>query len=69
MPPLGCSERCGKAETAASSEWRVFLEGSAPALPKIFGASGDAPSRIFRRMNSGLRKIRHQPLAEAGGMK
>ncbi|MFA0736229.1 MAG: hypothetical protein OGMRLDGQ_002729 [Candidatus Fervidibacter sp.] len=31
--------------TAASSEWRVvFLEGSAPALPKIFGASADAPS-------------------------
>jgi hypothetical protein len=22
----------------------VFLEGSAPALPKIFGASGNAPS-------------------------
>jgi hypothetical protein len=22
----------------------VFLEGSAPALPKIFGSSGDAPS-------------------------
>jgi hypothetical protein len=71
-----------KRQRIASSEWRVFLEGSAPALPKIFGtlgdvpssitenffgASGDAPSRIFRRMNSGLRKIRHQPLAEAGG--
>jgi hypothetical protein len=41
----------------ASSEWRVvFLEGSTLALPKIFGASGDAPSRIFRRMNSALRK-------------
>jgi hypothetical protein len=54
-----------------------FLEGSAPALPKIFGTSGDEPSsitenflgasgdtpfRIFRRMNSALRKIRHQPL-------
>jgi hypothetical protein len=50
----------------------TFLEGSAPALPKIFGtsrdvpssitenflgASGDAPFRIFRRMNSALRKI------------
>jgi hypothetical protein len=74
-----------KRQRIASSEWRiVFLEGSAPALPKIFGtsgdvpssitenffgASGDAPSRIFRRMNSGLRKIRHQPLAEASGMK
>jgi hypothetical protein len=55
MPPLSCSERCGKAETAASSEWRiVFLEGSAPALPKIFGTSGDVPSSItenfFRRI-------------------
>jgi hypothetical protein len=54
----------------------TFLEGSAPALPKIFGtsgdvpssitekflgASGDAPFRIFRRMNSALRKIRQIP--------
>jgi hypothetical protein len=23
-----------------------FLEGSAPALPKIFGTSGDAPSKF-----------------------
>jgi hypothetical protein len=62
-------------KTAASSEWRLadgetanFLEGSAPALPKILGASGDAPSRNFCRMNSALRKIRHQPLAKASGM-
>jgi hypothetical protein len=54
----------------------VFLEGSAPALPKIFGTSGDvpssitenflgasgnAPSRIFRRMNSALREIYQIP--------
>ncbi|MFA0735702.1 MAG: hypothetical protein OGMRLDGQ_002202 [Candidatus Fervidibacter sp.] len=54
----------------------TFLEGSAPALPKIFGtsgdvpsnitenflgASGDAPFRIFRRMSSVLRKIRQIP--------
>jgi hypothetical protein len=45
----------------------TFLEGSAPALSKIFGASGDAPSRIFRRMNSALRKNRH--LAKASGMR
>jgi hypothetical protein len=37
------------------SEWRtVFLEGSAPALPKILGTSGDVPSSItekfFRRI-------------------
>jgi hypothetical protein len=57
---------------AISDWWMSFLEGSALALPKIFGtsgdvpssitenflgASGDAPSRIFRRMNSALRKI------------
>jgi hypothetical protein len=45
----------------------TFLEGSAPALPKKFGASGDAPSRIFRRINSALRKNRH--LAKASGMR
>jgi hypothetical protein len=32
----------------ANSDWQmVFLEGSAPALLKIFGASRGAPSRIF----------------------
>jgi hypothetical protein len=71
----------------------TFLESSAPALPKIFGtsgdvpssitenflgASGDAPFRIFRRMNSALRKICQIPcllsrvpcpsLAKASGM-
>jgi hypothetical protein len=40
-----------RAKTAANGKWRVanskrFLEGSAPALPKIFGASRDAPSRF-----------------------
>jgi hypothetical protein len=36
-------------ETAASGEQRIasgFLEGSAPALPKIFGTSGDVPSSL-----------------------
>jgi hypothetical protein len=54
---------------AISDWWMIFLEGSAPALPKILGASGDAPSRNFCRMNSALKKIRHQPLAKASGMK
>ena len=66
---LGGRGSC-RAETAASSEWRVansgtaangewrvadsewrmangfFLEGSAPALPKNFGTSGDVPSNF-----------------------
>jgi hypothetical protein len=47
-----------KRQRIASSEWRiVFLEGSGPALPKIFGTSGDALSRIFRRMNSVLKRF------------
>jgi hypothetical protein len=35
------------------SEWRVasFLEGSAPALPKIFGASGYVPSSFSARFS------------------
>jgi hypothetical protein len=41
-----------KRQRVVNSEWRlaisdwcvIFLEGSAPALPKIFGASADAPS-------------------------
>jgi len=50
-----------RAVTAASGEWRVangkrFLEGSAPALPKIFGASRDAPSR-FSPNEFGAQKI------------
>jgi hypothetical protein len=41
----GEGEAAAEPKTAASSEWRmVFLEGSAPALPKIFGTSGDVPS-------------------------
>jgi hypothetical protein len=44
-----------------------FLEGSAPALPKIFGASRDAPSR-FSPNEFGAQKIHHQPLAKASGM-
>jgi hypothetical protein len=32
---------------AISDWWMSFLEGSAPALPKIFGTSGDAPSKFF----------------------
>jgi hypothetical protein len=56
------------------SEWRVansewFSGGQCSCTAEKFGASGDAPSRIFRRMNSALRKIRHQPLAKASGMK
>jgi hypothetical protein len=31
---------------AISDWWMSFLEGSAPALPKIFGTSGDAPSKF-----------------------
>jgi len=57
---LGGRGSC-RAETAAnsewrtaSSEWRVVLCGSALALPKIFGTSGDVPSSItekfFRRI-------------------
>jgi hypothetical protein len=30
----------------ANGEAANFLEGSAPALPKIFGTSGDVPSSI-----------------------
>jgi hypothetical protein len=36
-------------KTAASGEQQIasgFLEGSAPALPKIFGTSGDVPSSL-----------------------
>jgi hypothetical protein len=31
----------------ANGEMANFLEGSAPAQPKIFGTSGDAPSNLF----------------------
>jgi hypothetical protein len=58
-------------ETAASSEWRVangFSEGQCSRTAKNFGALGDAPSRIFRRIKLALKKIRHQPLAKASGM-
>jgi len=53
----------------ASSEWRtVFLEGSAPALPKNFRRIKRCAIQNYRRMNSALIKSRHQPLAEASGM-
>jgi hypothetical protein len=59
-------------ETAASSEWRVansfFSGGQCSRTAENFGALGDAPSRIFRRIKSALKKIRHQPMAKAGGM-
>jgi hypothetical protein len=42
-----CRAKNGSEWRIATGEW-FFLEGSAPALPKIFGTSGDAPSRIFR---------------------
>jgi len=48
----------------ASSEF--FWRAVSLHCRKILGASGDAPSRIFRRINSALRKIRH--LAKASGM-
>jgi hypothetical protein len=37
----------GEWRLAISDWWMIFLEGSAPALPKILGASGDVPSRNF----------------------
>jgi hypothetical protein len=53
----------------ASSEWRiVFLEGSAPALPKNFRRIKRCAIQNYRRINSALIKSRHQPLAEASGM-
>jgi hypothetical protein len=53
----------------ASSEWRiVFLEGSAPALPKNFRRIKRCGLQNYRRINSALIKSRHQPLAEASGM-
>jgi hypothetical protein len=39
--------RWANRQVGKEGEWRiakVFLEGSVPALPKIFGALGDAPS-------------------------
>ena len=56
------------------NEWRIaiskwfFWRAVLLHCRKILGASGDAPSRILRRMNSALRKIRHQPLAGDSGM-
>ncbi|MFA0746237.1 hypothetical protein [Fervidibacter sp.] len=41
--------RWANRQVGKEGEWRLtnsegfFLEGSVPALPKIFGASGDAP--------------------------
>jgi hypothetical protein len=36
-----------------------FLEGSAPALPKIFGTSGDVPSKAcFRRLRFGRHRLK-----------
>jgi hypothetical protein len=58
----------GEWRLAISDWWMIFLEGSAPALPKILGASGDAPSR-FSPNKFGAQKFRHQPLAEASDMK
>ncbi|MFA0736767.1 MAG: hypothetical protein OGMRLDGQ_003267 [Candidatus Fervidibacter sp.] len=43
-----------KRQRMASSEWRIVLEGSASALPKIFGASGDAPSSFANLWRVGL---------------
>jgi hypothetical protein len=58
-----------KRQQMASSEWRiVFSGGQCSRTAKNFGALGDAPSRIFRRIKSALKKIRHQPLAKASGM-
>jgi hypothetical protein len=38
----------------ASSGWQLVLEGSVPALPKILGASGDAPSSFANLWRVGL---------------
>jgi hypothetical protein len=58
-----------KRQQMASSEWRiVFSEGQYSRTAENFGALGDAPSRIFRRIKLALKKIRHQPLAKASGM-
>jgi hypothetical protein len=38
----------------ASSGWQLVLEGSALALPKILGASGDAPSSFANLWRVGL---------------
>jgi hypothetical protein len=38
-----------------------FLEGSAPALPKIFGTSGDAPSKFSPNEFGAQKKIRQIP--------
>jgi len=63
-----------------SSKWRmVFLEGSAPALPKNFllfkNCTPHSAHRTDfmvrppkRRMNSALILLRHQPLTEVSGM-
>jgi len=51
-----------RAETTASSQWRIangewfFWRAVLLHCRKILGASGDAPSRILRRMNSALIK-------------
>jgi hypothetical protein len=51
-----------RAETTASSQWRIangkwfFWRAVLLHCRKILGASGDAPSRILRRMNSTLIK-------------
>jgi hypothetical protein len=70
-----------KQQRMASSDWRIVLEGSAPALPKkFFGASEDAPSSYGILGSPGgspsqkpsefgaQKKTCHQPLAKASGM-
>jgi hypothetical protein len=44
-----------------------MAKGQAPARPKIFGTSRDAPSR-FSPNEFGAQKFRYQLLAKAGGM-
>jgi hypothetical protein len=47
---------------AISDWWMSFLEGSAPALPKIFGTSGDAPSK-FSPNEFGTQKNPSNPMS------
>jgi hypothetical protein len=42
----------------ANGEAANFLEGSAPALPKIFGTLGDVPSSITENFFSAHQEMR-----------
>jgi len=56
-----------KRQRMASSEWRIVLEGSASALPKIFGASGDVSSSFANLWRVGLLPDRLKNFLGAAG--